>query len=77
MACHQSAPSEIAVSPLPLHLRHRILLANWFFKASNKALQGEAKRKYFEHAGALLTADGTDDNLIKLEGTPPGYRIQI
>ena len=55
----------------------RILLANWFFKASNKALQGEAKRKYFEHAGALLTADGTDDNLIKLEGTPPGYRIQI
>ena len=39
----------------------RILLANWFFKACNKALQGEAKRKYFEHAGALLTADGTDD----------------
>ena len=25
----------------------RILLANWFFKACNKALQGEAKRKYF------------------------------
>ena len=35
-----------------------------------KALQGEAKRKYFEHAGALLTADGTDDDLIKLEGAP-------
>ena len=47
----------------------RIILANWFFKACNKALQGEAKRKYFEHAGALLTADGTDDNLIKLECT--------
>ena len=48
----------------------RILLANWFFKACNKALEGEAKRKYFEHAGALLTADGTDDDLIKFEGTP-------
>ena len=35
-----------------------------------KALQGEAKRKYFEHAGALLTVDGTDDDLIKLEGAP-------
>ena len=37
----------------------------------------EAKLKYFQHAGALLTADGTDDDLIKLEGTPRGYRIQI
>ena len=55
----------------------RILLANWFFKAVQKALQGDAKRKYFEHAGALLTADGTEDELIKLEGTPRGYRIQI
>eukprot|EP00966_Prymnesium_polylepis_P245340 5675717-Prymnesium_polylepis.1 len=55
----------------------RILLANWYFKAVEKAVQGDAKRKYFEHAGALLTADGTDDNLIKLEGTPRGYRIQI
>ena len=42
-------------------------LANWFFKACNKALEGEAKRKYFEHAGALLTTDGTDDDLIKFE----------
>ena len=30
------------------------------------------KRKYFEHAGAMLTADGTDDELIKLEGVPKG-----
>ena len=51
----------------------RILLANWFYKACNKALEGDAKRKYFEHAGALLTADGTDDELIKFEGTPAGY----
>ena len=33
-----------------------------------KALEGDSKRKYFEHAGALLTADGTDDDPIKLEG---------
>ena len=49
-------------------LRHR---------ACKKALEGEAKRKYFEHAGALLTADGTDDDLIKLEGTPAGYKLVI
>ena len=55
----------------------RILLANWFFKAVKKALEGDTKRKYFEHAGALLTADGTDDDLIKLEGTPREYRIKI
>ena len=55
----------------------RILLAHWFYKASMKALQGEAKRKYFEHAGALLTADGTDDDLLKLEGAPAGYKVVI
>ena len=42
-----------------------------------KALEGDAKRKYFEHAGALLTADGTDDDLIKLEGTPADYKLVI
>ena len=25
----------------------------------------------------LLTADGTDDELIKLEGTPPKYKLSI
>ena len=55
----------------------RILLANWYFKATQRALEGDAKRKYFEHAGALLTADGTDDELIKLEGTPPNYKLII
>ena len=34
----------------------RVLLANWYFKAVNKALEGEAKAKYFRKAGALLTA---------------------
>ena len=53
----------------------RILLADWFFNACKKALESEAKRKYFEHAGALLTADGTDDDLIKLEGVPKGEKF--
>ena len=74
----------------PIANRHRtepptspdILLANWYFKAVKKALEGNAKRKYFEHAGALLTADGTDDELIthKLEGrrrVGTDYRVQI
>ena len=30
--------------------------------------ESRALPKYFEHAGALLTADGTDDDKIKLEG---------
>ena len=55
----------------------RILLANWFYLATKKALTGDAKRKYFEHAGALMTADGSDDHLIKLEGTPAGYKLSI
>ena len=55
----------------------RILLANWYFKACTMALEGDAKLKYFRHAGALLTADGTDDDLIELEGTPPGYKLVI
>ena len=48
----------------------RILIATWFFRACNRACEGAAKRKYFEHAGALMTADGTGDDLIKLEGVP-------
>ena len=42
-----------------------------------RALQGDAKMKYFQHAGALLTADGSDDELIKFEGVPEGYVINI
>ena len=55
----------------------RILLANWYYKAVKQALQGEAKLKYFRHAGALMTADGTDDELIKLEGAPKDYKLVI
>ena len=55
----------------------RILLGSWYYKSVNRALEGEAKFKYFQHAGALMTADGTDDELIKLEGTPVGYKLVI
>ena len=55
----------------------RILLATWYDKAVRKALQGEAKWKYFQHAGALLTADGSDDDLIKFEGVPDGYKLVV
>ena len=34
---------------------------------------GEVVKKYFQHAGALMTADGTDDDGIKPEGMPKGY----
>ena len=50
----------------------RILIANWYFKAFDRAVEGTAKLKYFEHAGAMLTADGSGDDLIKLEGVPKG-----
>eukprot|EP00966_Prymnesium_polylepis_P086553 2003176-Prymnesium_polylepis.1 len=53
----------------------RILIAHWFFKACKRAFEGRAKRKYFEHAGALMTADGSDDDKIQLEGVPKGEKF--
>ena len=50
----------------------RILIGQWYVKAFKKACEGEAKRKYFEHTGGLLTADGSGDALLKLEGKPIG-----
>lgn len=54
-----------------------IIIAHWFYKATKRALLGDAKRKFFEHAGALLSADGSDDDKIKLEGAPKGYKLVI
>ena len=54
----------------------RILISQWYCAANRKALEGTAKRKYFEHAGGLVTADGTGDDLIKLEGVPQGKRFK-
>jgi hypothetical protein len=68
-------PGPIDFDELVLVSTWRILFANWYYKATIRALEGDAKLKYFQHAGALLTADGSDDNLIKLEGTPPGYKL--
>ena len=48
-----------------------------YYSSVKRALVGDAKRKYFEHAGALMTADGTDDHLIKLEGAPAGYKVVV
>ena len=44
-------------------------------RTRKRVCQGEANRKYFEHAGALMTADGTGDDLIKLEGVPKGEKL--
>ena len=53
-------------------------MATWFDKAVKRALEGEAKVKYFQHSGCLLTADGTDDELIyKFEVAPAGYKLNI
>ena len=41
-------------------------------QAYKQALAGISKRKYFEHTGGLLTADGSEDHLIKMEGVPDG-----
>ena len=44
---------------------------------SSSIVKSDAKRKYFEHAGALLTADGTDDDKIKLESAPKDYKLDL
>ena len=41
------------------------------------ALEGDAKWKYFQHSGCLITADGSDDHLIKFEGVPDGYKVVV
>ena len=49
----------------------RILLSHWFADAVKKALEKtRALRAYFEHTGCLMTIDGSEDHLIKLEGVP-------
>ena len=57
------------LEPLILYLR--------YCKAVNKACEGEAKRKYFEHAGALMTADASGDKLLKFEGVPKGTEFNF
>ena len=40
-------------------------------------LRGEAKRKCFENAGALMTADASGDKLLKFEGVPKGTEFNF
>jgi len=52
----------------------RILLAQWYVAAHKRIVKLHSTlRKWFEHTCALLTADGTEDDLIKLEGMPKGH----
>ena len=48
----------------------RVLLTHWTAQAWTRVLAGDAKRKYFEHTGALLTIDGSEDHLLKFNGKP-------
>ena len=72
-----SATSVFNIKASALRSDLRILLANWFSEGMQRALKGSAKLKYFQHAGAMLTADGSDDHLIKLEAAPPVYKLAI
>ena len=74
MACQ---PRRWPRRPPPTGSDRRILIAQWYCKAFQKACEGDAKRKYFEHAGALMTADGSGDDLIKLEGVPKGEKFEF
>ena len=40
-------------------------------------LRREAKRKYFEHAGTLMTADASGDKLLKFEGVHKGTEFNF
>ena len=55
----------------------RILLTHWLANAAKKTLAGDAKWKYFEHTGALITADGFGDDLLKLDGNPKNESFGI
>ena len=42
---------------------------------NKRACESSAVRKYFVHSGAMMTADGSDDDLIKFEGVPKGQKF--
>ena len=51
----------------------RILIALWYCKSYKRAMaMTEVMRKFFVHTGGLLTADGSGDNLLKIESVPAG-----
>ena len=75
MASKTSRYLSFDLAVYPLRCLEPLRSANWYYKAVKRALQGEAKFKYFQHAGALMTAKGKC--LIKLGGTPSGYKLSI
>jgi len=46
----------------------RVLMTHWMGKATEKVFAKRNTYKYFQHTGALVTADATDDNKINLQG---------
>ena len=45
-------------------------------KAAKKTLVvGDAKWKYFEHTGSLITTDGSGDDLLKHDGNPKNESV--
>ena len=55
----------------------RTLLANWYYKAVLRALEARGRRQDQVLPARGCPTDGTDDDLIKLEGTPYGYNKVI
>ena len=55
----------------------RTLLANWYYKAVLRALEARGRRQDQVLPARGCPTDGTDDDLIKLEGTPYGYNMVI
>lgn len=59
----------------------RVALTAWAGEAWEWCCSGEAKReclrRYLEKAGAMMTADGSGDEKITLEGLPVGFKYEF
>ena len=59
----------------------RVVLTAWAGEAWEWCCSGEEKRgclrRYLEKAGAMMTMDGTGDDLIALEGLPEGFKYEF
>ena len=56
----------------------RVKLSHWAGEAWEACCKDRnAMRRYMEKAGAMMTADGTGDELIALEGMPKDYQYEF
>ena len=56
----------------------RVLLTHWAGEALEWCYQQESlMARYMEKAGALMTANGSDDEKMKLEGLPDNYKYEF